>query len=297
MTTPALLIKENNNLDHYLAGLIEGDGSIKIPKTVKSEKGKILYPSITIVFASKDLPLAQFLSPILNGTINKAKGEYYVLSVYSLRALHSLVIRINGKFRTPKIEALHRLIHWLNEYNKFENLDLLSLDNSDIMSNAWLAGFSDCDSNFLITYTNQLGIAKNIQLTYRLSQRQNYHRTSESGTSYLPILTEIAKTFNTKLTSFERSRINVKTNNNFIELGYLVTVKSLSSRNELKKYFSRFPLLSSKHLDYINWIESHELVVSKKYKTIEGTSKLIQLKNTMNSQRSYFNWDHLNAYN
>ena len=61
MTTPALLIKENNNLDHYLAGLIEGDGSIKIPKTVKSEKGKILYPSITIVFASKDLPLAQFL--------------------------------------------------------------------------------------------------------------------------------------------------------------------------------------------------------------------------------------------
>ena len=34
----------------------------------------------------------------------------------------------------------------------------------------------------------------------------------------------------------------------------------LSEGNELKKYFSRFPLLSSKHLDYINWVESHELV-------------------------------------
>ena len=292
-----LLSKENNKLDFYLAGLIEGDGSIKLPKTVKSEKGKILYPSITITFASKDLPLAQFLSPILSGTINKAKGEYYVLSVYSLKALHSLCQRINGKFRTPKIEALHRLIHWLNEYNKFERLDLLSLDNSNLLSNAWLAGFSDCDSNFLVTFTTQSGIAKNIQLTYRLSQRQNYHKTSEFGTSYLPILTEICKTFNTKLVSFERSRINVNTKYNFIELGYLVTVKSLSSRNELIKYFSRFSLLSSKHLDYLDWVESQELVLSKKHKTIEGTSKLIELKNSMNTKRSYFNWGHLDAYN
>lgn len=91
-----ILSKENNKLDFYLAGLIEGDGSIKLPKTVKSEKGKILYPSITVTFASKDLPLAQFLSPILSGTINKAKGEYYVLSVYSLKALHSLCQRINN---------------------------------------------------------------------------------------------------------------------------------------------------------------------------------------------------------
>ena len=292
-----ILCKENNKLDSYLAGLIEGDGSIKLPKKVKSEKGKILYPSITITFASKDLPLAQFLSPILNGSINKAKGEYYVLSVYSLKALHSLCQRINGKFRTPKIEALHRLIHWLNEYNKFERLDLLNLDNSNLLSNAWLAGLSDCDSNFLVTFTTQSGTAKNIQLTYRLSQRQNYHKTSELGNSYLPILTEIAKTFNTKIVPFKRSRINVNTKHSYIELGYLVTVKSLSSRNELIKYFSEFSLLSSKHLDYLDWVESHELVLSQKYKTIEGTSKLIQLKNSMNTKRSQFNWAHLEGYN
>lgn len=138
------------------------------------------------------------------------------------------------------------------------------------------------------TLAKATGIAKNIQYTYRLSQRQNYHRTSELGTSYLPILTEIAKTFNTKLVSFERSRINVNTKYSFIELGSLVTVKSLSSRNELRKYFSRFSLLSSKHLDYLDWVESQELVQSKKYKTIEGTSKLIQLKNSINTNQSSF---------
>ncbi len=74
------------------------------------------------------------------------------MSVYSLKALHSLCQRINGKFRTGKIEALHRLINWLNEYNKFERLDLQNLDNSNLMSNAWLAGFSDCYSNFLVTF-------------------------------------------------------------------------------------------------------------------------------------------------
>ena len=203
-----------NNIDSYLAGLIEGDGSIKIPKTVRSEKGKLLYPSVTIVFAAKDLPLAQYLSKFLNGTVNKAKGDYFVLSIYSLISLHSLVKRINGKFRTPKLEALHRLIFWLNEYNKFEIIELLPLDNSDLNSNAWLAGFSDCDSNFLITYSNSNGIAKDIKLVFRISQRQVYHRDSELGTSYLPVLTNIAKVFKTKVTSFERNRVNK--NNNYI---------------------------------------------------------------------------------
>ena len=86
--------------------------------------------------------------------------------------MHSLVKRINDKFRTPKLEALHRLIYWLNKYNKFDKLDLLYLDNSKLDSNAWLAGFSDCDSNFLITYSNSNGIAKGIKLEFRISQRK-----------------------------------------------------------------------------------------------------------------------------
>ena len=48
----------NTEFDHYLAGLIEGDGSIHVPKAERSSKGKVNYPSIQLVFHLKDLPLA-----------------------------------------------------------------------------------------------------------------------------------------------------------------------------------------------------------------------------------------------
>lgn len=42
--------------------------------------------------------------------------------------------------RTPKIEALHRLIIWYN--NKYNTqIPLLGLDESPIHSNNWLSGF------------------------------------------------------------------------------------------------------------------------------------------------------------
>ena len=66
-TLPLITPKENtncNSIDFYLAGLIEGDGSIKIPKSVRSDKGKLLYPSVTIVFGrrSKRFALSSILS-------------------------------------------------------------------------------------------------------------------------------------------------------------------------------------------------------------------------------------------
>ncbi len=62
--------------------------------------------------------------------------------------------------------------------------------------------------------------------------------------------------FKPKLTSFNRSRKFKKTSSaipvEYIEKGFLVTVKSLNSRKALISYFSDFPLLSSKCLDYLS---------------------------------------------
>ena len=53
----------------YLAGLIEGDGTIIVPKTERSAKGKINYPSIQIVFhrpPSSPPPHPLYLPPLLD---------------------------------------------------------------------------------------------------------------------------------------------------------------------------------------------------------------------------------------
>lgn len=102
-------------LGHYLAGLIEGDGSIKVPGNRISSSGVSRYPSITITFALKDLPLAQLLATIFLGKIARGgtiakPGNYYVLTINRLASLYVLVLLLNGKMRTPKIEALYRLI-------------------------------------------------------------------------------------------------------------------------------------------------------------------------------------------
>jgi hypothetical protein len=84
------------------------------------------------------------------------------------------------------------------------------LDDSNIIYNGWLllAGFADCDSNFLITFNTELKIATNIQLSFRLSQRQTSHRTSSifgvglEQVSYYSILSSIASAFNTNTTSY-----------------------------------------------------------------------------------------------
>ena len=46
-------------LGHFLAGLIEGDGSMIVPKTIRNKKGKFLYPVVKITFVKKDKPLAE----------------------------------------------------------------------------------------------------------------------------------------------------------------------------------------------------------------------------------------------
>jgi len=99
-------------LSSYLAGLIEGDGTIIVPKTERSAKGKLNYPAIQIIFNSKDLPLALIIQKELKyGSLAKKKGvNAYVLTINSFDGLILFTSLINGNMRTPKIHALNNLI-------------------------------------------------------------------------------------------------------------------------------------------------------------------------------------------
>lgn len=58
--------------------------------------------------------------------------------------------------RTPKIEALHRMINWCNLHNYgikpgFEIISL-GLDISPLQSNNWLSGYIDGDGSFYLNW-------------------------------------------------------------------------------------------------------------------------------------------------
>jgi hypothetical protein len=57
------------NFSHYLAGLIEADGTIIVPKKEKSPKGRLYYPYMQIIFDSRDLPLALIIQKTLGNIL------------------------------------------------------------------------------------------------------------------------------------------------------------------------------------------------------------------------------------
>jgi hypothetical protein len=128
----------NLKISSYLAGLIEGDGAIIVPKTERSAKGRINYPSIQIVFNLKDLPLALMIQKeIKNGSISRKKGvNAYILTINSYDGLILLTSLINGNMRTPKIYSLYNLIDFLNL--KFEEINISKkpLNDNPLDSNA-----------------------------------------------------------------------------------------------------------------------------------------------------------------
>lgn len=167
--------KLEGNLGHYLAGLIEGDGAIIVPSSIRSPKGKLNYPSIQVVFHLKDLPLAlTILKAIGQGSLQRVKGaQAYILYINSLPGVVKVVELINGKMRTPKVAALHRLISYFN-LNREYNFPLLPVDTSPFESNAWFAGFVEADGSFYIRTTETpLRIAPQFVLEQRCESPAN----------------------------------------------------------------------------------------------------------------------------
>jgi hypothetical protein len=127
----------NTRFSQYITGLLEGDGTIHVPKTLRSVKGTLNYPSIQIVFHLKDLPLALIIQRELgHGSLSKKKGaNAYIFTVNNSEGLILLINLLNGNMKTNKIEVLHKLIDW---YNKYRNttFEKKGFNTDSLLSNA-----------------------------------------------------------------------------------------------------------------------------------------------------------------
>lgn len=126
----------NKQLGAYLAGLIEGDGYIYAPASNSSsslQQTQKWVAHIEIVFDIRDIQLYTKIREILGGgyiTI-RPNGTSGRLIIKKREILINLVKLINGHMRTPKIEALHRLINWINVRNN-ESIPLLGRDKTPL---------------------------------------------------------------------------------------------------------------------------------------------------------------------
>lgn len=221
-----LPINLNRKLGTYLAGLIEGDGSIIVPSSLRDSKGRKQAAHVEIEFAIEDLLLAKKLQEVLSGGyINyRASGQSCRLVIKDNVTLLNVVNLINGCMRTPKIEALHRLIEWLNMTKKLTKpLVLLGLDTSPLSSNNWLSGILDADCHFYLNWKlDKNGFPTSLEYYMRISQKREYSRESSMNKDFLPIMESIAKFLDTKVTLIDRMRKHVS----YRELAYLVRARA-----------------------------------------------------------------------
>lgn len=283
------VLQDNKNISkfsYYLAGLIEGDGTIIVPNTERSAKGKLNYPSIQIEFHLKDLPLALLIQKnIGHGSISRKKGvNAYIFTINNNEGLILIVNLINGKLRTPKIYAFKNLIDWLNNKNINLNLNKQKLNTSSLISNSWLSGFIEAEGHLSVR-TSMGSKYPKLECKFELSQRQNDH----NGRNNFYFLEKIASYFFTLVKSIRIQTPNPQ---------YRIRTTNLKGNIVLEDYFNKYPLFGTKYLDYIDWLEVLKIFKKGEHTNKSSIEKIISIKANMNEKRTIFIWDHLqNFYN
>lgn len=275
--------KNLNLFSYYLAGLIEGDGSIITPKTLRSPKGVLNYPSIQIIFHLKDLPLALLIQKRLGlGSLSRKKGvNAYVLTINSYEGILLVISLINGKMRTPKIHSLNALIDFLNE-TKDNCIEKHPISTEPLHNNPWLSGFIEADASFQVRTTFS-GKYPKFECKLEISQR----RTDHKGYDNFAFLSYIGDLF---LTEVKRIRSDKP------KPEYRVRTTSLNGNIQVRDYLLDFPLFGTKHLDFLDWAKVLDVFERKEHKTDKGIKEIVNIKSRMNKFRTSFTWDHLNKF-
>lgn len=276
------IVPNSNQLGPYLAGLFEGDGHIWIQKQVGQ---KTHNPRFCITFGLKNEALAKKLLEIIgSGFIRyKSKDNACVLVVSPVVGLKKIVNLINGELKTPKIAQFYGLIDWLNQ-NHSSGFNKLPLNKDNLDNNSWLSGFVDADGSFSVqhTKTETGALKRKISCRLRIEQRILDPKTSED---YFYILNQICLFFNCNLLT----RTQKSTGNAY----YTLAASSKVSLNVIINYFNKYPLFSSKFLDYKDWELVAKLIINSQHLTEEGINIVELVRSRMNTKRVDFNWDHL----
>ena len=264
----------NNNLGYYLAGLLEGDGSISLPSLGVTSLNRILNPRIVFTSHAKNIGMYSFLQSEL-GNIGRFQKSGENIIRYIIGDKESIILFINlvhGKLRTAKNKRFNDLINFMN--NKYDlNISESLLDKSSFTNNSWFSGFSEADGHFGIKYiesrpkseTRKRSVSENVSLKFRLDQRLYDKATSSS---MKPFMEELALFLNANLKTYKNN-----TNSEVLS----VSVQSIKNINFLIDYFNKFPLIGDKLTDFKTWEIVFNIILLKQHLSEEGRLKIRNL--------------------
>jgi hypothetical protein len=227
---------------YYLAGLIEGDGCFSDRR-------------LEIIFHENDIANAYFIKKFIGfGTVSKIKEKRAVKYVLRhMTGLYKVIGLINGKFRSE-----NKINQWKkHNYESIFHFNILPPDQSSLVSNAWLAGFTDADGCFFISIvkskTHRLKIS--IRLEFKISQKDSV------------ILKQIQKVFGGSISYSAKENLFRYNSVNFQSAFWVV------------QYFNTFSCNSNiKQLDFIKWRKVYRIIQRKEHLTLFGLKKIYRIK-------------------
>ena len=184
-----------------------------------------------------------------------------------------------------KIHQLYKLIDWLNK-NHSTDINKLPLNKDNLENSSWLSGFVDADGSFSVLYTKTEEGAKKRKIFCRLRIEQRI-LDPITNDSYFDILNQISLFLNCNLLT--------RTNKKFDQY-YIVYASNEKSIRILIDYFHKYPLFSSKFMDYKDWESVANYKLNRLDLNAEDWKRIMDLKAGMNINRTHFNWDHLNTF-
>jgi len=153
----------------WLAGLIDGDGSLLVSKAG--------YTSCEITMGSADLPCLRYLQNKLGGSIKPRSGVNALRwRLHNKEGMTTLINCINGHIRhTARLKQLHLVCAQLK-------ITPLTPGTEMTRSNAWFAGFFDADGTITLNTTGSPQLT--LSVTNKLQADVQYYKDVFGGAIY-----------------------------------------------------------------------------------------------------------------
>jgi len=243
-----LKLLNNEQLGHYLAGFIDGDGHFS-----KAQQ-------LVLVFSSPDAFLAYYLKKELGyGNVKKVKDKNaYLLILSNKQAILKVMNLINGKLRTE--HRFHQVIQNILNNDKYKDANIhFTLNSSNDFNNHWLAGFTDADGSFQIKIMKRITKSKpEVRLNYQIDQKKDQ-------------MLKMIKDYLGGNIGYRKSQ----------DTYYYGSTNFGSAKNVLH-YFDKYNLQSRKHMSYLRWRKVYTLIQKKEHLTEKGWTKIMKIKALLN---------------